>query len=87
MKINAANNLTPLPERALRVSEPSKDTPDAATFTDTEALAQKLREAQDVRAEAVARARSLIVMPDYPPEKTMRGIANLLAIHLKVENE
>lgn len=87
MQINATNNVTPLPERARRVAEPSTDRRDAATFTDTEALDQKLRAALDVRADALARARVLIAMPDYPPEKTMRGIANLLAIHLKVENE
>lgn len=87
MQINATNNLTPLPERSSRVTKSSVDTQGAAIFTETEALDQKLRETADVRADEVARARALIVAPDYPPEKTMRSIANLLAIHLEPEIE
>lgn len=83
MQIQATNNLTPLPERARRLTEPSLDAQDAAIFTDTEALDQKLRATDDVRADMVARARSLITAPAYPPEKTIRGIANLLASNLQ----
>lgn len=87
MHINATNNVTPLPERARQVAEPSMNKGDAAVFKCAEALDQKLRETADIRSGAVARARALIVSPDYPPEKTMRSIANLLAIKLEPENE
>ena len=85
MHINATHNLTPLPERGPRTASASRDVQDAADFTETEFIAQQLRESPGVRPEAVDRARSLISMPAYPPEKTMRGIATLLAINLRAE--
>jgi hypothetical protein len=87
MQINATNHLTPLPERARPVAEHSTEAQDAATFSDAKALDQKVRETADVRAEAVALARSLIAAPTYPPEKTIRGIANLLASNLQSQDE
>jgi len=87
MKINATDNLTPLPELARRVAAPAADAQDAATFTDAAALTKKLAETADVRAEAVARAQSLIAAPTYPPEKTIRSIAALLALNLKSDDK
>lgn len=87
MQIDATSNLKPLPEPERKVSSPAATTRDAAVFTASDALDEKLREASDVRAEAVAMARTLINQTSYPPDVTIRGIANLLAASLEPETK
>jgi hypothetical protein len=83
MQINATNNLTPLPEPGRAAAAPLTDQQqDAAVFTASDAIHRKLGQAPDARPEAVALARALITSTLYPPDETIRGIANLLAAKL-----
>ena len=87
MQINATNNLTPLPERTRRVAGSSTTPQDTATFAGAESLDKKMSAAADVRSDEVARAQALIAAPQYPPEKTIRSIAKLLAMNLDPDNQ
>lgn len=87
MQINATNNLPPLTSPAHRVAAPSTDRRDAAVFSHSEALNQKLALTPEVRPEYVARARDLVANTSYPPDVTIRGIANLLASKFTEEGE
>jgi hypothetical protein len=87
MQINATNNSAPLPGPERRVAAPAMDRQDAAVFAESDALALKLSQVPTARAEAVARARALIVQAEYPPDLTIRGIANLIATNLYSDEE
>jgi hypothetical protein len=87
MQIDATSNLRPLPEPERRVSPLPTNGRDAATFAASDSLERKLSETPDVRAEAVAMARTLINQTSYPPDVTIRGIATLLASSLDSTNE
>lgn len=87
MQIEAINSLKPLPGQERKISPPPTDRQDAAIFNASESLHQMLSETPDVRAEAVALARSLINQTSYPPDVTIRGIANLLAASLEPNQE
>jgi hypothetical protein len=45
-------------------------------------MAARLERIADVRASAVARGKSLVANPNYPDQKTLRGVARVLARHL-----
>lgn len=87
MKIDATNSATQLPGAERRVAAPRTDTQDAAHFAESSALTQKMAQTPEARPDAVARARALIVQPDYPPDITVRGIANLIASNFYPEEE
>ncbi|HMJ88965.1 MAG TPA: hypothetical protein VK530_04080 [Candidatus Acidoferrum sp.] len=87
MQINATNYLKPVHATDRRAAAPATAAQDAAIFTDIAALSARLSATPDVRPEAVALARSLIAQSSYPPEATIRGIANLLALNIRSENE
>ena len=81
MQSNAANNLTPLPEPR-RQATPQRTGSDAAAFTSSQAIEQRLNDLTAVRTAAVERAGALIGDRSYPPDETVQRIANLLAVHL-----
>ncbi len=87
MQIDPANSLPPRRESLRRVTAPTTEKRDEVAFTELKALDQKLHETPEVRPDAVARARSLVEKPEYPPEKTIQRIAILLAAQLEPESE
>jgi hypothetical protein len=80
LNLNSAGAVGPTtsPPRKNKASQGS----DAAEFSGAAALDQSLKSTPGVRPEVVARARELIVQPDYPPAETMRKIATLLAFNI-----
>jgi hypothetical protein len=48
---------------------------EAGDFTGTEALERAMAQTPDVRPEAVARGRALLVLDDYPPPDVLRPLA------------
>ena len=87
MQINATNQAQPLPEPERRAAKPATGWQDAANFAETDALARKLSLSPDARPDAVERAKDLIAQTDYPPDVTIRGLANLIASKLFTEGE
>jgi hypothetical protein len=84
MQIDATNHLTPLPERRRSAGVNHIARRDEANFTTADALSRVLRDAAEVRPEEVARARAVVDDKFYPPEETIRRIANLMAMHINV---
>lgn len=60
------------------VSEPV----DEMTFNQSQALDQRLQDEPEVRADKVAHAKELVSGINYPPQETIKKIANLLAMNL-----
>ena len=44
-------------------------------------MTARLERLSDVRASVVARGKALIANPNYPDQKTIRGVARVLAKH------
>ena len=83
--LNAARvERTPAQQPAVRNSTVTSDT---AVFSGAQSLAQALENVSDLRVEAVERARALISQIDYPPQETIRKLANLFAMHLDSNDE
>ena len=82
MHIDATNHLSPLPEPRRSGGAARVPARDEASFTTADAIHRVLRDAADVRPEEVARARALVDDRYYPPDETIRRIANLMAMHI-----
>ncbi|HEX4343478.1 MAG TPA: hypothetical protein VH255_08810 [Verrucomicrobiae bacterium] len=65
-----------------RAATPSTDTI-TLPHERTQALEQSLRDAPQVRADAVAKAKALVSDADYPSGETLDRVASLLSQHLK----
>ncbi len=87
MQINPTNNLTPLPGPRRVTGSETPPAQDAADFSTTDSIRSALRNAADVRPDEVERARSLIDTSIYPPEETIRKIANLMAMSVDWRGE
>ncbi len=61
-------------------SNPVRPDRDQAEFVNSETIDQALRAQPDVRPEAVEKAKSLVEDATYPPDETVRRLANLLAL-------
>jgi hypothetical protein len=57
------------------------------SFAESDSLDRSLSKVPDVRTEEVARARSLVADPSYPPRETIRRLSNLLAMEMVARNE
>ncbi len=55
---------------------------DSASFGRTDAVSSALQQIPDVRADAVAKARSLLNDDNYPPQVVLNTISNLIATKL-----
>jgi hypothetical protein len=53
---------------------------DQAEFVNSQTIDQALRDQPEVRPEAVAMAKGLVEDASYPPDETVRRLANLLAL-------
>lgn len=79
MQINPASSVVTrggTPPAAKRAPQTSTDT---AVFRAAESLNQALQDTPDVRADVVARAKTLAASVHYPPEELIDGLSNLLA--------
>lgn len=56
---------------------------DDATFKNTEALENKLKDVPLIRSDKVAHASRLLTNVQYPPEEVLNSLATLLALNLK----
>ena len=56
---------------------------DISAFETSKALESQLSTLPDVREDKLERALELVGDPAYPPRETMKGLAALLAVHLK----
>jgi hypothetical protein len=71
----------PDPGKPAARREPTPAVSEGASFR-TDALESSLKELPPVRPEKVERAKQLLADVQYPPDATLNGIANLLAMHL-----
>ena len=81
----------PLTNPAADVEKPGKPTAPApisaaTSFEETHRLNQSLAATPEVRADQVARAKALIADSNYPSEKQLDKIANLLARNWQQES-
>lgn len=53
---------------------------DQAEFVSSQSIDQALRSQPEARPEAVDKAKSLVEDASYPPDETVRRLANLLAL-------
>lgn len=75
-------------ERANAARSATRDTrqaTDEVTFENTRALRTALSLKPDVRADVVARAKSLVADENYPPMETIMKISHLLALKLQAQ--
>ena len=63
------------------VVKPARE--DAAPFQNSKALEDKLKDIPLVRPEKLHAAKALVSDLKYPPDETLVGIANLLAMNIK----
>jgi hypothetical protein len=61
---------------------PGRSEPTNTEFRAAAALERALELRPDVRPERVEEVRNLVGQPTYPPQETIRKIANLLALRL-----
>ena len=82
IKLNAqVDSLPPLAagkSKPRAVSEPV----DQVSLDQSQALDQRLQDEPAVRADKVANAKELVSSINYPPQETIKKIANLLAMNL-----
>jgi hypothetical protein len=77
--LDSVARVTPTRSNASRAIERKSDMP---VFENSNALEAQLANLPDVRLDKLDRALNLIGQPSYPPQETINGLANLLAIHL-----
>jgi len=81
MEIKPNNRYGPIPPVETRLTRRlTEAAADAGEFAGTEALQRALNATPDVRPEAVARGKALAESPDYPPARTLEGLARLFAV-------
>ena len=80
MKVNPNHEVPITGPRSSKATPPARSS-DTGTpnFVATNKLAQKLASTPDVRADEVARAKTLIADADYPDDKTIRSVAQQIA--------
>ena len=59
---------------------------DSASFGRTDAVSSGLQQIPDVRADAVAKARSLLNDDNYPPQVVLNAISKLIATKLNQDS-
>ncbi len=80
MQINATNNLMPLPEPQRKTSTHEGACVPETEFNRSAAIERQLADIPDIRANKVAQTRALVETRGYPPEETIRRIADLMAV-------
>lgn len=87
IKLNTTNEL--LARAVYKASNTPATSPvrDEAAFENLHALDRQMDTIPVVRPDVVARAQQLISTADYPPERTIRSIANLLAIQMENQSQ
>ena len=58
---------------------------DSGAFEQSQALERTLKSGSDIRPEKIAQARAVLSDVKYPPDALLDGIANLLAVHIKIQ--
>jgi len=74
-----AGKVNPLPAEPAQVRR-IEPTTDQAAFSGAAALEAAMQRLPEVRTDRVRDAAQLIGDPSYPPEQTMKRLANLLAM-------
>jgi hypothetical protein len=87
IKLNINNDLAARAVQRQPSATPVGPVRDRAAFENLDALTSKLDNIPVVRPDAVARGQELVASADYPPEKTIEGIALLLAAHERTQPE
>ena len=67
--------------RAVESRSPAKRVDGTASFENTRALEQKLKDMPLLRPDKVERGRELVANVQYPPTELVDRISSLLAIH------
>ncbi|MBI5385799.1 MAG: hypothetical protein HZA90_14070 [Verrucomicrobia bacterium] len=82
IKLNTNHDLIIRAVQRPAASQPVSPVRDRAAFENLQTLSQELDQIPVVRPEKVARAQALVANTDWPPERTIEGLSNLLAMHM-----
>jgi hypothetical protein len=85
MNLGGVSNPTPA-KRTSPAATPAQDT-DGDSFASSDSLIAALKNAPDVRADAVARGRAAVATDGYPPPDVVKKLSNFLANKLQSNNE
>ena len=83
IEFNTGNVGKPDPGKPVTKKEAVPAPREEASFEQTAALQQKLKDLPPIRHEKVERAKGLVADVKYPPDEMLVGIANLLAMRMK----